>query len=168
LLPTEDITLITAFLLTIAALSAAETQVMQEIICAETAFSRAAEIRDQALFLSFVDPEARFVSDHVARGRSEIGAAWAIFFQADGPQIRWRPRVVAVSSDGRLALSRGPYRTVRIDENGARIESWGTFISTWRLGSDGKWKVLFDTGTNVGMTPGDDDHDVLEREPECP
>jgi hypothetical protein len=84
--PTEDITLITAFLLTIAALSAAEVQVTQEIICAETAFSRAVEIRDQA-------------------------------------------------------LSRGPYCTVRIDENGERIESWGTFISTARPGTDGKWKV---------------------------
>ena len=160
--------MITAFLLTIAALSAAESQETQEIICAESAFSRAAEMRDQALFLSFVDPEARFISGQVARGRSEIGDVWAIFFQADGPRIRWRPRVVAVSGDGRLALSRGPYRTVRIDENGARIESWGTFISTWRLGSDGKWKVLFDTGANPGMTPGDDDQEVLEREPECP
>jgi hypothetical protein len=52
--------------------------------------------------------------------------------------------------------------------NGERIESWGTFISTWRLGSDGKGKILFDTGANVGMTPGDNDQDVLEREPECP
>ena len=159
--------MITAFLLTIAALSATESKVTQEIICAETAFSRAAEMRDQALFLSFVDPEARFVSDQVARGRSEIGAAWAVFFQADGPQIRWRPRVIAVSSDGRLALSRGPYRTVLIDVNGERVESWGTFISTWRLGSDGKWKVLFDTGADIGMTPGDDDQDVLQREPDC-
>ena len=160
--------MITAFLLIIAALSATESKVTQEIICAETAFSRAAEMRDQALFLSFVDPEARFVSGQVARGRSEIGDAWAVFFQADGPQIRWRPRVIAVSSDGRLALSRGPYRTVRIDVNGERVESWGTFISTWRLGSDGKWKVLFDTGADIGMTPGDDDQDVLQGEPVCP
>jgi ketosteroid isomerase-like protein len=168
LLPTGDITLITGILLAFAALSAAETRATQEVICAETAFSRAAEYRDKALFLSFVDPDARFVSGQVARGRAEVGETWAIFFETDGPQIRWRPRVVAVSSDGRLALSRGPYRTVSTDVNGERIESWGTFISTWRLGADGKWKVLFDTGANVGMTPGDDDRSVLDGEPECP
>lgn len=168
MLPSEDITLITEALLAIAALSAAEMRISQEVICAETAFSRAAELRDKALFLSFVDPDARFVSGEVSRGRAEIGEAWAVFFETDGPQIRWRSRVVAISSDGRLALSRGPYRTVSVDVNGERFESWGSFISTWRLGADGKWKVLFDTGANVGMTPDDDDRNVLDGEPECP
>ncbi len=160
--------MITEILLAIAALSATETRVTQEVICAETAFSRAVEMRDKTLFLSFVDADARFVSSQVARGRAEVGEAWAIFFETDGPQIRWRPRVVAVSSNGRLALSRGPYRTLSRDVNGERIESWGTFISTWRLDADGEWKVLFDTGANIGMSPDDDDRKVLDQEPECP
>jgi len=168
LLSNEDHTLIADFLLVIAAVSATDASVVQEVICAETAFSRAAEVRDKALFLSFVDPDARFVSSRISRGRAEVGEAWAIFFEPGGPQMRWRPRVVAVSSDGSLAMSRGPYRSVTLNADGERIESWGTFISTWRRNPDGDWQVLFDTGADAGMTPTEDDRATLEDEPECP
>jgi len=159
---------ISEILLVIAALSAAQASVTQEVICAETGFSRAAEMRDKALFLSFVDPDARFVTSRVARGRAEIGIAWAAVFEPDGPKMRWRPRVVEVSSDGTLAISRGPYRSVSRGENGELIESWGTFISTWRRNQEGAWQVLFDTGGDVGMTPTDEDRKVLSDEPQCP
>ncbi len=167
LLSNEDNTLIADFLLVIAAVSATDATAVQEVICAETAFSRAAELRDKELFLSFVDPDARFVSSRISRGRAEVGDAWAIFFVPDGPQIRWRPGIVAVSSDGGLAISRGPYRSVTLDADGERIESWGTFISTWRRNPDGDWQVLFDTGADAGMTPTEDDRATLESEPEC-
>ena len=160
--------MIADFLLVMAAVSATDASAVQEVICAETAFSRAAERRDKALFLSFVDPDARFVSSRISRGRAEVGEAWAIFFEPGGPQMRWRPSVVALSSDGSLAISRGPYRSVTLDADGDRIESWGTFISTWRRSSDGSWQVLFDTGADAGMTPTEDDRSTLENEPECP
>ena len=160
--------MIADFLLVIAAVSATDASAVQEVICAETAFSRAAERRDKPLFLSFVDPDARFVSSRISRGRAEVGEAWAIFFESGGPQMRWRPRIVAVSADGDLAISRGPYRSVTLGAEGQRIESWGTFISTWRRSSDGSWQVLFDTGADAGMTPTEDDRATLENEPECP
>lgn len=159
--------MIVEFLFVIAALSAAEVRATQEVICAETGFSRAAESRDKPLFLSFVDPDARFVTGQISRGRAEVGAAWAVFFKPDGPQMRWRPRTVAVSSDGGLAISRGPYRSVSVNEDGERVESWGTFISTWRRNAEGDWQVLFDTGGDVGMTPTEDDRATLAGEPEC-
>lgn len=168
LLPHEDNTLIAEFLFAIAALSAAETSATQEVICAETGFSRAAESRNKALFLSFVDPDARFVNSRISRGRAEVAEAWAIFFKADGPKMRWRPRTVAISADGGLAISRGPYRSVSVGEDGERVESWGTFISTWRRNSEGAWQVLFDTGGDAGMTPNEDDRAVLAAEPDCP
>ncbi len=140
----------------------------QEMICAETAFSRAAEDRDLVRFLAFVDPDARFASATVARGKADIATAWADFFAPEGPAIRWRPAVTEISADGRLALSRGPYRSLRTGADGERIESWGHFISTWRKSGDGQWLVLFDSGGDNGMTPTEDEKRLLESEPDCP
>jgi ketosteroid isomerase-like protein len=140
----------------------------QEVICAETGFSRAAEAKDLDRFLSFVHPDARFVSGDVARGREEIGAAWAGAFTEDGPIMRWRPDFVEVSADGKLALSRGPYRSMRVAETGEKQYFWGHFISTWRRDDDGVWQVMFDSGGDDGMEPSEHEIAVLEAEPECP
>jgi ketosteroid isomerase-like protein len=140
----------------------------QEVICAETGFSRAAENRDLERFLEFVDPDARFASAAVARGKDEIAAAWATVFDKEGPAMRWRPAVTEVSADGRLALSRGPYRSVRKGGDGEQVEFWGHFISTWRKTADGEWLVLFDSGGDSGMTPTEAEVALLESEPDCP
>ena len=140
----------------------------REVICAETGFSRAAEQRDLERFLEFVDPDARFANVAVSRGKDEIATSWAPVFDRDGPAMRWRPAVTEVSADGRLALSRGPYRSVRKGADGERIESWGHFISTWRKTADGDWLVLFDSGGDNGMTPTAAEVVLLESEPDCP
>jgi ketosteroid isomerase-like protein len=139
-----------------------------EVVCAETGFSRSAEAKDESAFVSFVDPDARFITNSVARGREEIANAWSVFLSPDGPTIRWRPAVVEVSSDGNLAISRGPFRITSIDESGATQYSWGHFMSTWRRNSEGTWQVLFDTGGDSGMTPTEADIAALESEPDCP
>jgi ketosteroid isomerase-like protein len=153
--------------LVVAALSAAETEWRQQVICAETGFSRAAEARDTAAFIHFVDPDARFISAGVARGREAIAQAWAGFLAPDGPIIRWRPAYVEVTSDGSLAISRGPYRVISEDENGVPHETWGHFNSTWRRNEDGDWQVLFDAGGDAGMTPTAEEVAILEAEPDC-
>jgi ketosteroid isomerase-like protein len=140
----------------------------QEVVCAETGFSRAAETKNQEKFIGFVDLDARFITSGVARGRDEIMAAWAGFFEAGGPVIRWRPMVVEVSADGLLALSRGPYRLTQVDDNGDIHHSWGHFNSTWRRGSDGAWQVIFDAGGDDGMEPTEAEIAALEAEPDCP
>lgn len=155
-------------ILTFLALGATDDEAVREVICAETGFSRAAEARDRDAFLSYVDPDARFVTGRVARGREEVGEAWAAVFQPDGPRMRWRPAVVEVTADGKLALSRGPYRSIRTGDDGEAIETWGTYISTWRRNADGHWQVLFDTGGEVDMTPSERDVEVLNAEPDCP
>ena len=146
---------------------AEDASVQREVVCAETGFSRAAEARDLQRFLDFVDPDARFANATVARGKDEIAAAWAPFFAASGPAIRWRAAITEVSADGNLALSRGPYRSIRVADDGARTESWGHFISTWRKSAEGRWLVLFDSGGDSGMTPTAVEVAVLESEPDC-
>ena len=78
-----------------------------------------AERRDMDAFRSYLDADARFISARVLRGRDEIADAWQVFFEEDGPEITWRPQFVEVLDDGKLALSRGPYRVVAKDEDDA-------------------------------------------------
>ena len=155
-------------LLAAAALATAADAERQEVICAETGFSRAAEAKDKSAFLSFVDPDARFVTSRVARGRAEIGEAWATVLAEDGPTMRWRPAFVEVSADGKMALSRGPYRSTSVNEDGVVSHSWGHFISTWRRNAQGTWQVMFDSGGDAGMEPTAAEIAILEAEPQCP
>ncbi len=155
-------------LLTFSAGATAYEIAVQEVVCAETGFSRAAEAKDKDAFVSFVDPDARFITSGVARGREEVAAAWSAALSPDGPTMRWRPAFVEVAADGNIAISRGPWRSSNIDEHGVIHHSWGHFISTWRRNSDGKWQVLFDTGGDSGMEPSERDIEVLQSEPECP
>jgi ketosteroid isomerase-like protein len=157
-----------ASLLIIAATFAAPLDdVRQSVVCAEVSFSRAAERRDIDSFSGFLDPEARFVSGGVSRGPAAVTAAWAPFFDDDGPEIRWRPAIVEVVAGGTLALSRGTYRIRGIDAAGNATESWGTFNSVWRRQPHGEWKVLFDAGGDHGKVPTDDDRRTLAQDTGC-
>jgi ketosteroid isomerase-like protein len=138
-----------------------------EVRCREISFSRSVENRDRELFASFIDPDARFISGSVARGPEAVAAAWAVFFDVDGPSIKWRPKYIEVLENGKLALSRGPYQLVTHDDDGKVIEHWGTFNSVWRLNPDGRWHVVFDAGGPLPDPPPADDRALLDQPDNC-
>ena len=139
----------------------------QEVRCREIGFSKSVEMQDHELFASFIDPDARFISGKVDRGREDIAEAWKVFFAADSPSIKWRPQFIEVLEGAELALSRGPYRIVSQDEQGEAVEAWGTFNSVWRLTSDGEWLVVFDAGSAPDETPTDEQRTLLESDGGC-
>ena len=63
------------------------------------------------------------------------------------------PQFVEVREDGKLALTRGPYKMINRDDEGHLTEHWGTFNSVWLLGGDGQWRVVFDAGDGPGDAP---------------
>ena len=146
---------------------AALADVTDEVRCHEIGFSIAAENRDAATFAAFIDDDARFVGQSALRGPAAITEAWGPFMTEGGPLIKWRPQFVEVLEDGKLALTRGPYRLIVTGENGDRSELWGTFNSVWRLKPDGSWKVVFDAGSNPTETPSDEVKALLDEEHGC-
>ena len=142
----------------------AMSDVKEQVRCREIAFSRSAETRDAASFATFIDADARFVGAGVSRGVDEVVAAWAPFFAADGPSIKWRPQFVEVLEEGNLALSRGPYRMLTRDENGEEREHWGTFNSVWRRTSGGNWHVVFDAGNASHEPPPPEIRQLLDMD----
>ena len=138
-----------------------------DVRCQEVAFSRAAEARDRASFVSFLDDDARFVGNGVLRGPDEIAAAWQVFFADDGPTIKWRPQFVEVLASGDLALTRGPYRLLAAGPDGEVVEEWGTFNSVWRKDADDTWRVIFDAGSASDAEPSDSVRALLEQDDSC-
>ena len=145
----------------------AAADALDEVRCREIGFSRAAEAQDMDAFRSFIDADARFVSDSVLRGVDDIASAWSVFFGEDSPSIKWRPQIVEVLEDGRLALSRGPYRVTSSDPDGNAVEQWGTFNSIWRLHDDGLWRVVFDAGSPAASPPDEATQALLDAENDC-
>ena len=109
-----------------------------EVIAAERAFAKTMADRDHTAFATFVAEDAVFFGNGVLRGRAAVVEGWKGFFTAGTPApFSWEPDTVEVA--GNLAQSSGPVR----DPAGTRV---GTFNSTWRRDTDGRWRVLFDKG----------------------
>lgn len=118
----------------------------RQATAAEMAFARTMVDRDYAAFLSFVAEDAVFLNGgQPLRGRAAIGEHWKRFYGGTTPPFTWRPVLVEVSGD--LAQSIGP-----VAAPGGKVVS--RFYSTWRLESDGRWRVVFDNGYDVCDCPG--------------
>lgn len=107
---------------------------------AETAFAATMADRDHGAFVSFLDDEVVFFNgDTELRGRDAVAEAWARFYEGEQAPFSWRPEVVSVLDSGTLGLTSGPV----LGPDGSRV---GTFNSIWRLGADGRWRIVFDRG----------------------
>lgn len=138
-----------------------------EVRCREIGFSKSVEAQDRDLFVSFIDPDARFVGNKVQRAPEAIADAWQDFFGENAQSIKWRPQIVEALESGDLVLTRGPYRIVDRDENGEVREGWGTFNSVWRPNEDGEWMVVFDAGSFPDENPTDEQRALLDAEDDC-
>jgi ketosteroid isomerase-like protein len=155
-------------ILLVLAASHAVADLADDVRCREIGFSQAAEEQDHEAFKSFIDADARFAGASVLRGVDQIAEAWTVFFQEDGPTIKWRPQIIEVLDNERLALSRGPYRVLSRDPEGNLVEQWGTFNSVWRLNDDGEWRVVFDAGSESASAPDDATRAFLDADTDCP
>jgi ketosteroid isomerase-like protein len=147
--------------------STAMADLTDDVRCREIGFSKSIESRDIDSFRTFLDDDARFVGGGVRRGPDEIIEGWSVYGADDGPMLKWRPQIVEVLEDGKLALSRGPYKYTQKNDDGEAVDYWGTFNSIWRLQDDGSWKVVFDAGSPAEQPPADEVKALLDAEDEC-
>lgn len=112
----------------------------EQVRIQETAFAKTMAERDITAFATFVSEEALFLGPTVLRGRDAVIEGWKPYFEG-GPKapFSWAPERVEVVASGTLAISTGPVR----DPDGQRV---GTFTSTWRRETDGRWRVVLDSG----------------------
>lgn len=123
------------------------------------------------------DLDARFAKDVLERG----GAAFADWFAEDGValnngatpligkvaivksaawlpkdyQLTWTPTDALMGPSGDMGYTWGHYEGRSKDANGNPVLTSGRYITMWRKGSDGSWKVVLDAGANDTPAAGD-------------
>jgi ketosteroid isomerase-like protein len=139
---TRCVSLSIVALLAAVALSAAEAKpdLQAQVRETEKAFAKTMADRDHAAFVSFVAEDAVFLAKSTPlRGRQAVADGWKPYFATPAAPFSWEPERVEVALTGKLAVSTGPVRNPK----GERV---GTFVSTWRLEADGKWRIVLDMG----------------------
>lgn len=123
--------------------AATHEELVAQVRAAETAFAATMAARDHDAFGAFLAEEAVFFSDAgPLRGAAAVKDAWRRFFTAQAAPFSWRPETVEVVASGTLALTSGPV----LDPQGRHVADFQTI---WRLEPDGKWRVVFDRGSDV-------------------
>ena len=115
--------------------------IREQVITVERAFARSMADRSFEDFASFISEEAVFFSGPAPlRGKAQVVAWWARYFDTESPPFSWEPDEVEVLASGTLALSSGPVR----DPDG---KIFARFTSIWRLEAPGTWRIIFDKGS---------------------
>jgi hypothetical protein len=123
----------------------------------ERSFSKSVEVHDSAAFASHLHPGAVFNAGtaDADRGRDAVLKSWAGIVEGKNVVLRWRPGIVTIGGDPRVAVSRGPY-ILQASREGALVFSVGFYQTVWGLdASDSSWRVLFDGGASTPMKVAD-------------
>lgn len=123
------------------------------------------------------DLEARFAKDVLERG----GAGFADWFADDGValgngaaplvgkvaiaksaawspkvyQLTWTPTDALMGPSGDMGYTWGHFEGHSKDVNGNPVTTSGRYMTIWRRGPDGQWKVVLDAGANEPASAGD-------------
>lgn len=106
----------------------------------ERAFARDAESRGvRAAFLTWLAPHSVVFRPGPVDGRKAYEAA-----QAGPAVLAWTPAFAAISRDGELGWTTGPW-TWRANKEAAPA-AWGEYLSVWKRQEDGRYLAVLDAG----------------------
>jgi ketosteroid isomerase-like protein len=117
-----------------------------EVSAAEVAFAKTMADRRLDRFSEFIAEDAVFHGATLRVGRDAIVEKWRPLFEKPQAPFSWAPDLVTVAADGRSALSTGPVRDAQ-----GRVTS--RYMTIWRKGADGRWRVAVDQGVDIGPCP---------------
>lgn len=125
--------------------SAAECAVWQR----ERAFADSVETHDAAAFATFLQTGTIFNAGTLEadRGREPVAKSWVPLIEGKSIVLRWRPGIVNIGGDPRVAYSRGPY-ILQTAKDGHIAVSVGFYQTVWVRDADNTWRVLFDGGAS--------------------
>lgn len=100
-------------------------------------------------FLSFLADDAAFfpADGHISEGADGARAIWSGLLTKPGVSIRWKPVKAELARSGELGYTYGTYILRQTVPGGQVTESFGKYVTIWRKGPDGAWKVAADIGT---------------------
>ena len=129
---------------TAAAAPMTNAELKQQVAVTERAFAATMKARDHAAVFTIRSEGAVFFSGpkRPVHGKDAIAKEWMRFYDKPEAPFSWEPDEVEVLPSGTLAFSTGPV----YDPKGKLISR---FSSIWRQESPGKWRIIFDRGSDV-------------------
>ena len=120
--------------------------VLEAIRKADGDWLKAVQSKDIAKVLSFYRDDAAWLLRDTApiRGKEGIQSVWSGFFAMPGSWIQWEPTTANVSVSGDLGYSEGMYEMRYSDQQGKTIDQKGSYVTIWKKGADGVWKLAVD------------------------
>ncbi len=114
----------------------------------EASFQEALASKDVERFLSFWAEDGTVFTPGApaAKGREAILAFWKPILENEHAALRWTPVFEEVASSGDLGFTHGSYVLESKGEDGAPATRTGKYLSVWRKGKDGRWRVVADIG----------------------
>jgi|HubBroStandDraft_6_1064221.scaffolds.fasta_scaffold175892_2 uncharacterized protein (TIGR02246 family) len=122
---------------------------------AELDFAAAVDTRGAAAWADYFADDGIAVDEkaQVTRGRDAIRARMAPVLAK--VKISWHPTVIYVSASGDMGFTSGPYEVTVPTQGGGppRVVGRGSFVTVWKRGADGAWKILADHGSQDTSSP---------------
>jgi ketosteroid isomerase-like protein len=139
-------TWLAGLLMGVAAVSAvaapSNEELKKQVADTERAFAATMKARDLKAFSAFLSEETVFFSGPVPlHGKAAVTEFWKKFYDKPDAPFSWEPKEVEVLKSGKLALTSGPV----FDPSGKHVAN---FSSIWRLEAPGKWRIIFDKGSD--------------------
>ena len=129
----------------IAELRAADSA-LQEALVAKDLEKITAFYADNAVMLPTAEP--------MIEGKPAIRDEWQHILAIPDFSNAAQLRGADVSTAGDLGYTWGTYRSKMMGEDGKPVEEPGKFLTVWKRGADGGWKVVMDT-YNTDVPPPD-------------
>ncbi|MDQ3799871.1 MAG: nuclear transport factor 2 family protein [Acidobacteriota bacterium] len=118
---------------------------LRSLVAAEQEFSRTSKEKGtREAFITFLADDGVIFNPLPANGKQ----VWMPREKAPGV-LTWTPVFADISGAGDLGFTTGPYEFRRAA--GEKPVGYGFYMSVWRKGADGAWKVLLDIGTRNSM-----------------
>jgi hypothetical protein len=123
--------------------ASASTPSAQQIVDNERAFEHAAiEHGTRAGFLEFLAETSVVLGPQPAPGRATTEAG-----PTPGAPLRWRPDLAGISGSGDFGWASGPFLAYKTSTADPPVAA-GHYLTIWRRGDDGAWRVLLDGGVS--------------------
>jgi ketosteroid isomerase-like protein len=87
-----------------------------------------------------------YMGGTAVQGLEAIRAFDAEIFADPGLRLLWEPADAGVFADGRHGFTTGRSAFVRLEGERQDTLQTGRYVTIWRLGADGRWRVILDTG----------------------
>src|SRR5262245_7973291 len=128
----------------------AEADAKAELMDADRAFAKASAEKGLDGWMSFMAEDAVRVAPlggQAHAGKAAVKELDAALFADPKVKLVWEPTDAGAFADGKHGFTTGRAKRVARNDKGEEEVRWtGAYVTWWRKGDDGRWKVILDTG----------------------